>query len=287
LKFVTCIFSRKLALGLSTLAFLTASVPAFALSEIQKEELPPVTTQQPATPAQPAPATGETPPAGETSPSVTTPVAPAPAATPGTEAPAAEPQAPAGDPAAGPATGDEEPTTQDQDDPDQAGQTRPESDPNAPLPEINYDLTKLPEPVQRLHKLLLEAAKTGDPEKLRPLLGMGDSATQLALTDQTEDPIKFLKSQSGDEDGQELLAILEEVLEAGYVHLDVGTPQELYVWPYFFAFPLDRLTPPQKVEIYRIVTASDFEEMQGFGNYIFYRVGITPEGRWAFFVAGE
>jgi hypothetical protein len=27
--------------------------------------------------------------------------------------------------------------------------------------------------------------------------------------------------------------------------------------------------------------------MKQFGTYIFYRVGITPEGRWAFFVAGE
>jgi hypothetical protein len=27
--------------------------------------------------------------------------------------------------------------------------------------------------------------------------------------------------------------------------------------------------------------------MKQFGIYIFYRVGITPEGRFAFFVAGE
>jgi hypothetical protein len=27
--------------------------------------------------------------------------------------------------------------------------------------------------------------------------------------------------------------------------------------------------------------------MKQFGTYIFYRVGITPEGKWAFFVAGD
>ena len=27
--------------------------------------------------------------------------------------------------------------------------------------------------------------------------------------------------------------------------------------------------------------------MKTYGTYIFYRVGITPEGRWAFFVAGD
>lgn len=160
-------------------------------------------------------------------------------------------------------------------------------DPDAPLPQVEYDITKLPEPVQRMRKLLIDAAKTGDPEKLRPLVGTGTGGTQLSLADQNQDPIKFLISQSGDEAGQEVLAILEEVLDAGYVRLDADTPQELYVWPYFFAYPLEKLTPQQKVEIYKIVTASDFDEMQTFGNYIFYRVGIAPDGRWAFFVAGE
>ena len=64
-------------------------------------------------------------------------------------------------------------------------------------------------------------------------------------------------------------------------------PNELYVWPYFFAVPLDRLTPPQRVELFKIVTAGDYEEMKTYGTYIFYRVGITPEGRWSFFVAGD
>jgi len=27
--------------------------------------------------------------------------------------------------------------------------------------------------------------------------------------------------------------------------------------------------------------------MKAFGTYIFYRVGITPDGHWAFFVAGD
>jgi len=138
-----------------------------------------------------------------------------------------------------------------------------------------------------MRQLLIDAAKSGDIEKLRPLLGTGDSATQLSLADITDDPVAFLKSQSGDEDGEEILAIMEEVLSAGYVHLDAGTPEELYVWPYFFAYPLDKLTPQQKVEMYKIVTASDFEEMQNFGNYIFFRLGISPDGHWAFFVAGE
>ena len=135
--------------------------------------------------------------------------------------------------------------------------------------------------------LLIEAARSGEIEKLRPLLGTGEDMTQLSMVGIDGDPIEYLKGLAGDEDGQEILAILEEVLSAGYVHLDAGTPEELYVWPYFFAVPIDKLTGPQRVELFKIVTAGDYEEMKTYGSYIFYRVGITPEGRLAFFVAGE
>lgn len=243
---------KSLAAALLCLAPLASVSPALALSEIQREELPPVEGQQ-AEGQQ-----GETPPADQAAPPEASPAAPE-------AAPPAETAEPDGD------------------DPDAGAQVEDDR----PIPDVLYDVSKLPEPVQRMRNLLLEAAKTGDPEKLRPLLGTGASATQLSLTDNNEDPIKFLMAQSGDEAGQEILAILEEVLEAGYVRLDAGTPEELYVWPYFYAYPLAKLTPQQKVEIYRIVTASDFDEMMAFGNYIFFRVGIAPDGRWAFFVAGE
>ena len=58
--------------------------------------------------------------------------------------------------------------------------------------------------------------------------------------------VNFLKGLSGDAEGQEILAILEEVLDAGFVHLDAGTPEEIYVWPYFFALPFDKLDPKQR-----------------------------------------
>ena len=35
------------------------------------------------------------------------------------------------------------------------------------------------------------------------------------------------------------------------------------------------------------MTAGDYEDMKNYGAYIFYRVGITPAGKWAFFVAGD
>jgi hypothetical protein len=50
---------------------------------------------------------------------------------------------------------------------------------------------------------------------------------------------------------------------------------------------LAALTPPQKVELFRIVTGADYRDMLAFGAYSFYRVGIGPDGTWHFFVAGD
>ena len=158
---------------------------------------------------------------------------------------------------------------------------------SAKLPAIQRDFSKLPKPVAQMRKLIMAAARSGKIEDLRQLIGSGEDITMLSLGGIDGDPIEFVKSLSGDNQGHEILAILLEVLEAGYVHLDAGTDHELYVWPYFFAWPLDKLTAVQKVELFRIVTAGDFQDMQSFGAYIFYRVGITPQGRWRFFVAGD
>ncbi len=153
--------------------------------------------------------------------------------------------------------------------------------------EPQFDLSKLPFPAQRMRELLIEAAKSGDVEKLRPFVGEGDDATMFSLGGLDGDPIEFLKSLSGDGEGYEILAILEDVLQTGFVQLDAGTENEIFVWPYFYAMALDKLTPAQRVELYRLVTHGDYEDMKSFGAYNFYRVGITPQGRWRFFVAGD
>jgi hypothetical protein len=160
--------------------------------------------------------------------------------------------------------------------------------PDEPLPVIEYDVSKLPEPVKQLREKLLEAAKTGDITQLKPIIDANKSPPNLgADEDQDQDPIALLKSLSGDPEGREILAILSEVLDAGYVHVDIGTPQESYVWPYFARYPINALTPPQMVELFRILTSSDFDEMKSFGAYMFYRVGIAPDGTWTHFEAGD
>lgn len=167
--------------------------------------------------------------------------------------------------------------------------TPPASDDNAAsqaLPQVFYGDADLPAPVKDLRQKLLAAIKTGELESLRPIINANGETPELSGGD-SDDPIATLKLLAGDPKGREILAIMEDVLEAGYVHVDVGTPQEAYVWPYFARYPLDKLTGPQMVELFRLITAGDFQDMQDKGVYSFYRLGISPDGKWQFFEDGD
>lgn len=162
------------------------------------------------------------------------------------------------------------------------------TDPEVPeeLPQVLYSTDYLPKPVARMHSQLKEAAANGDLDRIRMILESNEMPPTLSFGD-IGDPIDFLKQSSGDGEGFEILAILADILDAGFLHVDVGTAQEMYVWPYFARYPLEDLRPDQKVELFRIVTAGDFAEMQEFGAWTFYRLGIGPDGTLHFFVAGD
>lgn len=155
--------------------------------------------------------------------------------------------------------------------------------------EFLFDIDKAPEPVRKLRAAIVEAAASGDLERLRPLMniGAGLKQTQVTADDPGEDPIKTLHDLSGDPDGIEILSILLDIMSTGFAHVGQGTPDEVYVWPYFAEKDIKTLSTPEKVDMMRIVTAGDYADMLEFGGYNFYRVGITPDGRWKFFTSGE
>ncbi|MGE7369990.1 hypothetical protein ACQKKX_13135 [Neorhizobium sp. NPDC001467] len=166
--------------------------------------------------------------------------------------------------------------------PDPAAQAEAET---AVKAEIIHDLSKLPEPVRKLRQAIVEAAASGDVERMRPIMDPGARKTD--APGENEDPIETLKSFSGDQDGLEILAIMLDLMQTGVARIEAGTPDEVYVWPYFVGKPLSDLTPPEKVELLRIVTAGDLAAMDEAGGYNFYRVGISPDGKWKFIVSGD
>jgi hypothetical protein len=156
----------------------------------------------------------------------------------------------------------------------------------APPPEIVTDLSMLPLPVARTRARILDAARTGDLEKLVAVMQSGETVPIFTFGDE-KSLLLYWRANYPDSAGVEVLSIAINILEAGFVRIDKGTPQEMYVWPYFAFMPLKSLTPEQKVGLFRIVTGADYKEMNEFGAYIFYRLGIAPDGTWHFFVTGD
>lgn len=159
-------------------------------------------------------------------------------------------------------------------------------DGSATPPRISYDVTLLPKAVQKKRQALINAARTGNVGALRAIFDANGYVPALVY-DEIDDPIQHLRDTSGDGEGQEILAILLEVLQAGYAHVAPDTDEEIYVWPYFAHIRLDTLSPQQRVELFTLVTAGDYEDMKAFGAYNFFRVGISPDGIWQYFLAGD
>jgi hypothetical protein len=154
------------------------------------------------------------------------------------------------------------------------------------LPEVITNTARLPPAVARTRERILAAARSGELLKLFAVMKEAPTLPVFSFSEDN-DPVTFWKANYPDSEGVEALSILINVLETAFVHVDVGTPQEIYLWPYFARIPLKSLTPQQRVELFRIITGADYKDMVEFGVYSFYRIGIAPDGSWQFFVAGD
>jgi hypothetical protein len=168
----------------------------------------------------------------------------------------------------------------------QAAKTAPAPTPAASSPEIMTDLSQLPAPVAATRERILAAARSGE---LSRLVAVMTSSQTLPIFSQNtgQDPITYWRTNLPDSDGVEILATLIDILDTGFVRVDEGTPEETFVWPYFARVPLRTLTAAQKVDLFKIVTGSDYKDMLTAGSYNFFRVGIGRDGSWRFFVTGN
>ncbi|MCM5558777.1 hypothetical protein [Pleomorphomonas sp. JP5] len=153
------------------------------------------------------------------------------------------------------------------------------------VPQVHYDLSTLPPAVAAMRERIIAAARSGDEARMRAVIGLSTPPPVFSPTGDG-DPIDILKAASGDTAGLEVLAILLDVLDAGWVVKGDGA-QARYIWPYFAELPPSSLDRRQLVEVYRVLTAGDFEEMRAVGSYEFYRLEIASDGRWLMFMAGE
>jgi len=156
----------------------------------------------------------------------------------------------------------------------------------AAVPEILRDPALLPAPVARMRERILAAARSGDLQQVITVMQSNEMMPIFSLNDD-KNPIAYWRATFPDSGGVEILSIIIEILESGFIRAEAGTPQEMYLWPYFARLPLTALSPAQRVELFKIVTGSDYKEMLEVGAYNFYRIGIGPDGTWHFLVDGD
>jgi hypothetical protein len=166
--------------------------------------------------------------------------------------------------------------------PSDAKSGSPKKKQQAPALEVRYGSEGLPGPVLEMREAILAAVKAGRIEELLHAFQLNELKPDLGVQPMP-DPVAHWKAISGDGEGREILAALAQVLDAGYVALPLGRDLEnnrVYVWPYFAEVPLAGLTPPQEVELLRLVPPSAAREMKAAGKYTSWRLSIGADGTW-------
>ncbi|MCC0058746.1 MAG: hypothetical protein H6886_05680 [Hyphomicrobiaceae bacterium] len=149
-------------------------------------------------------------------------------------------------------------------------------------PKVLYDATATPKLVQRILKMIILAAETGDIEEMRAVLESNELKPMVAAK-HIDDPIAYWKEQSVDGTGRDILATMLNMLSTGFVLTGEGN-DAMYVWPYFAEADLTELSPRQQVELYRLVPPKQAKAMIASGKYAGYRLGVAPNGIWHYFL---
>lgn len=144
---------------------------------------------------------------------------------------------------------------------------------------------KLPPHVEDLRDVILTAARSGNIDELKTAFEVSGIVPDLGI-EPGSDPIKALKERSEDHQGREILAALVETLNMPPVALPLGNDIEnnlIYVWPYLAERPLDKLTPAEEVDLYRLVTPAKAQEMREKKQWLWWRLVIAADGSWTSF----
>ena len=137
--------------------------------------------------------------------------------------------------------------------------------------------TGLPAGVLQTHAALVEAAKSGDYEQLRPLIP--ETGFTYTFGEPVQDgPIGTWRSL---ETPRPVIEILAEILEMPYT-LSRG----YYVWPFAYDVASVKDLSAHEQELLESLGPLGTLFAPGTG-YLGWRAGIAPDGTWTFFVASD
>ncbi len=141
----------------------------------------------------------------------------------------------------------------------------------------------LPAAVSEVRSELLAAATACDFERLG---SMAEADGTSYTFGGSSDPAAYWGDL--ETNGETPLADMVQLLELEPALYDVGEGNVYYVWPAVYALPdWSDATEEQRQELADLFGADQLAGWDSFGGYVDYRVGITTDGRWAFFVAGD
>jgi hypothetical protein len=137
----------------------------------------------------------------------------------------------------------------------------------------------LPQKVEAKRQAIYYAAVSGDYEKLAL---EADPRLSYSFGGPYEGGfIEYLKLSETTE-GQTALDIIPTLLKLPYAEKD-----GLYTWPYWFTSPPEYWTPEDIKILQTFLTDKLIESYKQSGQYLYYRLGITAEGNWIFYIAGD
>lgn len=151
---------------------------------------------------------------------------------------------------------------------------------------VSDDIAALPKPVQEKRAALIAATKSGDISKLKAILDAQKAPPRVSFGD-PEDAIAYLKTESADGNGVQMLAVLGELLDAPYAVIGASSETPSYVWPYLAVADVTKLSPAEWVDAYRILPPEQAKGLVEMEGWYYWRVFIDPDGELSAFVAGD
>jgi hypothetical protein len=151
------------------------------------------------------------------------------------------------------------------------------------------DRPPIPANVADMRDAMLAAARAGNADELKSVFDMSTTSPDLGIGG-ANDPVTALKAASADGQGREVLAALAEILSLPPAALPLGKDIEnnlIYVWPYLAERPLDTLTGPEEVDLYRLVSPAKVAEMRQKRRWTWWRLAIGADGSWQSFKRSE
>ncbi len=138
----------------------------------------------------------------------------------------------------------------------------------------------LPAPVAVTRNAIFTAAMACDFAGLEELATTGSAEFTFSFGAPEEGPAAYW--QAAEERGEPVLAWLATILNVPY-----GRLGDQYLWPFAHALDFGSLSSAERDLLEEYFPDADIAGWEGAVGYMGYRVGISPEGEWLYFVAGD